>query len=101
MSAAAALKRVGLNLGDMNIIAVLGSSEAIRQAALTGLGATFISRLAVGSDLDHGRLVEIKVEELDLERPILTVVREGATLSPGAVELIETVKKQVGESNFG
>lgn len=101
MSAAAALKKVGLNLADMNIIAVLGSSEAIRQAALTGLGATFISRLAVDSDLEQGRLVEVTIDELDLERPIFTVVREGATLSPGAVELIETVKRQLGESNVG
>jgi DNA-binding transcriptional LysR family regulator len=54
-------------LPDMlNVAMSLGNAEAIVMAVEEGAGVAFVSRLAAQRSLDLGRVVEIKVESLDL-----------------------------------
>ena len=64
------LRRQGRKLRDLRPSLVLGLQESVRSAVTAGYGVTFISRRAVEADLEAGRLAEVHVDGLDLERRI-------------------------------
>jgi DNA-binding transcriptional LysR family regulator len=68
------LAEQGIRLDQMNVVMVVGNAEAIEIAVEHRLGIAFISRLAARHGLVSGRLVEVPVEGLHLER-LLYVVR--------------------------
>lgn len=88
-----ALKKAGLELGNLQVAAEIGSNEAIRQAVKAGLGISIISRLAVEDDLKAGRLKEIRIKKLPLIRRFFLVTQRQRTLSPLAQEFKKTVLK--------
>ncbi|MHB1847204.1 MAG: LysR family transcriptional regulator [Deltaproteobacteria bacterium] len=47
-----------------------GSTEALRRAALLGLGVAFLSRLAIGAELDAGTLVPLPLRDLVVRRDL-------------------------------
>ncbi|WP_405012423.1 LysR family transcriptional regulator [Kitasatospora sp. NBC_01539] len=51
----------------------LASSTALKAAAMTGAGPVCLSELAVVEELSTRRLVEVRVEGLDLQRPLRAV----------------------------
>jgi DNA-binding transcriptional LysR family regulator len=63
----------GIRLDQMNVVMVVGNAEAIEIAVEHGLGIAFISRLAARHGLVSGRLVEVPVGGLHLERPLYVV----------------------------
>lgn len=67
----------------------LGSISAVRIAVINGSSPTVISRLAVADDLTSGRLVEVMVPGLRIERELLAVWPRRTALSPLARELID------------
>jgi DNA-binding transcriptional LysR family regulator len=79
-----ALRLAGLDPRSLRVVAQLGSSEAVRRAVLGGAGYGFISSLAVGHELQEGRLVAISVEGLEILQPFYLTTRRGSSLSPAA-----------------
>jgi DNA-binding transcriptional LysR family regulator len=65
-----ALRRQGIRLRDLDVRLELGLQESVRRAVEAGYGVTFISRTAVESDLEAGRLAEARVEGLEATREI-------------------------------
>jgi DNA-binding transcriptional LysR family regulator len=65
-----ALRRNGSRLRDFDVRLELGLQESVRRAVEEGFGVTFISRTAVEADLAAGRLVEARVEGLEVTREI-------------------------------
>ncbi|MFY0405898.1 LysR family transcriptional regulator [Solicola sp. PLA-1-18] len=63
----------------------LGSTTAIRETVRAGGAPAFLSRLAVGRDLDAGHLVEVPVRDLDLRRSLRAVWVGGSTPPAGPV----------------
>jgi DNA-binding transcriptional LysR family regulator len=63
----------GVKLDQLNVVMVVGNAEAIEIAVEHGLGLAFISRLAARHGLVSGRLVEVPVEGLRMERPLYMV----------------------------
>jgi DNA-binding transcriptional LysR family regulator len=63
-----ALARAGMSLERLRVSAELGSNEAIREAVLRGAGVAFLSRFAVSTDADAGRLAVLRVAGLALDR---------------------------------
>ena len=51
----------------------VGSTTAIKAAVASGIGPGVLSRLAVRADLAEGRLVEVKVSDLKLNRSIRAI----------------------------
>jgi DNA-binding transcriptional LysR family regulator len=64
------LRRFDIAPEMLNVAMVLGNAEAICMAVEEGIGVAFVSRLAAARSLADGRLVEIKVEGLELQREI-------------------------------
>jgi DNA-binding transcriptional LysR family regulator len=54
----------------LNVAMVLGDAEAIAMAVEEGIGVAFISRLVVARGLELGRIVEVDVEGMKLNRKI-------------------------------
>ena len=58
----------GLSSKDLNIVAELGSTEAVVQGIKSHIGISILSPLAVAEELSAGTLNALKIDGLDLER---------------------------------
>ncbi|RKY14469.1 MAG: LysR family transcriptional regulator, partial [Planctomycetota bacterium] len=86
-----ALRRDGLDVRRMRIVARFGSTEALKQAVLSGLGVGAVSRLAVGKEIKSGQLHIVDVEGLEVRRAFYLVFRGRGVVSPAAREFVRLV----------
>jgi len=61
-------KETDLYLAGFNIVCELGSSEAVKEAVLAGLGISIISTHAVTRELESGLLCAVPMENFSIER---------------------------------
>lgn len=66
----------------------LGSTEAIKNAVLNGLGVAIVSRLSVDYELQSRRLVELPFRDLRIRRDLYLVTLRGKRPSPAATAFI-------------
>ncbi|HEU5405591.1 MAG TPA: selenium metabolism-associated LysR family transcriptional regulator [Gaiellaceae bacterium] len=71
------LRELGIRLRDLNVSLELGLQESARAAVLAGVGATFISRIAIEGDLDAGALAIARVQGLEPARDVQLVRATG------------------------
>lgn len=79
-----ALRSAGVDIERLRIRAEIGGSEAIKAAVIAGVGAAFLSELAVRRDVERGDLVVVPIEGIEIKRPFFLVRRAGRDLSPAA-----------------
>jgi len=80
---AALLREAGLDLSQLQTVAEMGSSEAVRQCVKTGLGVSILSRRVVEEDLAKGTLHQVRFDDgRVLRREFFLVRRRGRQLSP-------------------
>jgi len=78
-----ALKKAGLRrLEDLNIVAEMGSSEAVKQVVREGAGCSIISRRAVEEELRNGSLASPQLLGVELRRNFYLIWHEKRPLSP-------------------
>ncbi|MEA2014112.1 MAG: selenium metabolism-associated LysR family transcriptional regulator [Thermodesulfobacteriota bacterium] len=68
-------KNTNHTLSGFNIVCELGSSAAVKEAVLAGLGVSIISIHAVGREIEDGLIVEIPVENCTIERNFYMVYK--------------------------
>jgi DNA-binding transcriptional LysR family regulator len=61
-------EKKNISLSQFRIVAELGSSEAVKEAVVAGLGVSFLSVYAVGRELKTGDLTEIPLPGCRIER---------------------------------
>ena len=92
-----AIKRLadcGIRPSDFtSLLEVPGNTVAL-QAALAGLGLTFLSALAAREAMALGELRSLEIPGFNSERPITLTRLKGRTLSPAASELVELLKNE-------
>lgn len=76
------IAKKGYRTDAFNIVARMGSTEAIRQAIRSNIGVSILSRLAVQDDLEAGRLKTIEIEGVSLKRQFYLTRARHRTLSP-------------------
>jgi DNA-binding transcriptional LysR family regulator len=88
-----ALKKVGMNpVADLQIVAELTDTEAIKEAVKNGMGISCISKMAVNGDLAQRRLKVVEVEGMvSLKRSLYLITRRGRTLLPQVKALIDII----------
>lgn len=74
------LNKKQTDLNRFTIVATLGSTSSIKQAAKAGLGAAILSRIAVREELADGILREIPINGLRIRRSFYLVRRKNRTL---------------------
>ncbi|HVX76894.1 MAG TPA: LysR family transcriptional regulator [Bradyrhizobium sp.] len=62
----------------------IGSTEAIKQAVAAGLGVSLVSGVAISDQLKLGRLKEIAIEDLQIERTLWQLQSPGRISIPAA-----------------
>jgi DNA-binding transcriptional LysR family regulator len=67
----------------------LGSNETIKQAAMAGLGLSFISEHTIGLERAVGRLVKLNVNDTPVRRQWRLVYRTDKRLMPAATAFVE------------
>jgi DNA-binding transcriptional LysR family regulator len=75
---------------------VLGSTEALKQAVLQGVGLAWLPRLAILNELGGGQLAAVPVEGLRICRTLSLIRLRGAQLSPAAEALVQGVRAALG-----
>jgi DNA-binding transcriptional LysR family regulator len=68
--------------------------ESAKQAAIAGGGVTFLSSWAIGPELEHGALVAVTVQGLEILRDFHTVRSKTRVLSRAAEALLAYFREQ-------
>jgi DNA-binding transcriptional LysR family regulator len=89
------LRNQGVRLKDLDVRLELGLQESVVSAVRQGYGVSFVSRSAIESDLDAGRLAEARVVGLEAEREIHVVRAAGRSETRAAREFLEFARKQI------
>lgn len=72
----------------------LGSNETIKQAAMAGLGLSFISEHTIGLECSVGRLVKLNVTGTPVKRQWRLVYRTDKRLMPAATAFVEFMNSE-------
>ena len=76
----------------LNVIMVLGSTEAIKEALIAGHGVSILSRTSIQREIEDGLLKEVPIRGLKLERDFYQVFHRRRTLSPVSQAFIQFLK---------
>jgi len=79
----------------------LGHIEVIKRAVAAGLGVAFLPRCAVAAEIASGRLRALRVEGLDLRRPLYLLQREDLRLSPVAAAFLAALQRHAAALRCG
>ena len=92
------LRRVGVRPEQLNVVMEMGLMESAKQAAIAGGGVTFLSRWAIGPEVEHGTLVVAPIEGLRILRDFSTVRSRTRVLSRAAEALLAFFRAQYAAS---
>lgn len=81
----AALRRHGLDVTALQVVAELGSPESIKAAVRSGVGCAFLSL----TSLLPGELPVVRLEGVDLRRPVCACWRRDRPLTPALRSLVD------------
>lgn len=71
-----------LDLARLQIVAEMGSTEAVRQSIKAQVGIAILSRRAVAEDIERGSLVAVPLTDIRLSRPFYLITRKNRHPSP-------------------
>ena len=77
-----ALEATGCSLGEMQIIADIGSTSAIKQAVKAGVGVSVMSRRAAEDECRHGLMACVKLKDLVVTRHFYVITHASRSRSP-------------------
>ena len=84
-----------ISLKALKVTAILGSTDSIREAVKSGLGASVLSRFAVKDDLKAGLLEEVKVRGVKMKRNVYAVKHKKRTLPPHYAAFVDFLKERL------
>ncbi|HYS80628.1 MAG TPA: LysR family transcriptional regulator [Anaeromyxobacteraceae bacterium] len=77
----------------------LPSPEAIVRAVEAGLGYAFVSERAATDGIETGRLVEVRVQQLDVRRGLFAVYHRDKQVTPPMRELMDLLRARLRQSD--
>ena len=83
----------GITMDQLDVMMVVGNTEAIEITVEHGLGIAFISRLAAKHGIELDRIVEIPVEGLSLERPLYVVRNARSAKTPAQTRFWDFIQE--------
>jgi DNA-binding transcriptional LysR family regulator len=82
------------NRTPLNICIELATLETIKEFVLLGVGIAILPRLAVEAEINSGKLVEVQVKGMKIEKVLRLVYRREQSLSHAAKSFLDIVKEQ-------
>ncbi len=77
----------------LNVIMELGSTEAVKEALIAGLGISILSRTSIQREIRDGLLKEVAIRGLKLERDFFLLFHRRRPLSPVSQAFIHFLKQ--------
>jgi DNA-binding transcriptional LysR family regulator len=71
----------GVSLKGLNVVAVLDSTDSVREAVKSGLGVSILSRFAIKDDLKRRSIVEVKLKGVQMKQNYYVIAHKKRTLS--------------------
>ena len=87
------LRRAGIDVEKLNVVASIENSEAIKKSVKSGIGITMISRLAVQDVIESGQVLDFPLSSKDDGRDLNLVYNKNYQLSNSAERCIRVVKE--------
>jgi len=84
------LESKGIKSTDLNVIARLGGTEALKNYLLHSEALGFLSALSVQKEIEHGHLRQVEIPELKVQRDFSFVLRKGEEMSAQARLFVKT-----------
>jgi DNA-binding transcriptional LysR family regulator len=88
------LKEKGYTSENLNIIAEMGSTEAVIQGIKSNVGVSILSTIAVAEELKAGTLKALTIKELNLKRSFYLITHKQRSPSPICKAFINFLKKE-------
>lgn len=88
------LREAGLPPERLETVMEMGLMESAKQACIAGAGVTFLSRWAIGPEVEHDSLRVVQVEGLDISRDFYTVRSKTRVFSRAAEALLAFLREQ-------
>ncbi len=95
-----ALERAGIKSDSLNVMACLGSNEAVKQAVCHGGGVSFLSELSVSKECDRGELFRVPVRGISIKRRLYCASRRGREISPAARSFLDNIAHWNGNGDL-
>ncbi|MFP3870298.1 MAG: selenium metabolism-associated LysR family transcriptional regulator [Syntrophobacteria bacterium] len=76
------LEKAGLEPERLNVMAEMGSTDAVRQAIKAKVGVSILSRRAVADDLHFRQLCQVPIEGVHFTRSFYLVIHKSRSRSP-------------------
>lgn len=86
-----ALRGAGLDPSTLNVVAEMGSIDAIKSAVEAGLGLTIACRMAVQKEIRHGSLKALTIKDLPLSITFKVIYRPGEFPNPMAQRFVRFI----------
>jgi len=86
-------KQLGTNLSCFNVICEMGSSEAVKEAILAGLGVSILSSFAIRREMSQGLLTALPVSDWNMERYFYLVYKKQFHLMMYHRNFLDLVKR--------
>lgn len=87
------LEKEGFSESDLEVVAEIGSTAAVKEAVKAGVGVSILSKRAVLDDLDRGKLTALSIKKHDMQRPFYLVKRKNRELSPVATAFVDYIRE--------
>lgn len=88
------LAKSGFSPAQLKSVAVMGSSDAVRQSVKAGLGVSILSIRALKDDLKTGRLSAVRIKGVPMERNFSIILLKGKSRSPLCKAFLEFLLKE-------
>ena len=85
------LKKMGISLDDLNIVATIENPEAVKRSVKSGLGITIISRLAAADEIQSGEVLEFPFSQAGSGRNLNLVYNKNYKLPAAAEHVRELI----------
>jgi DNA-binding transcriptional LysR family regulator len=92
------IERAGHDACNLNTTAIFGSTEAVKQAVMAGMGVSILSRISVQDAIKRHSLKEVKLTDIDMKRSIYAVTHKKRSLPPVYSLFIEHVANEIRKS---
>ncbi len=89
------LQKKNLGIPDLNIVAEMGSTEAVRQAIKNGVGISVLSTIAVAEDLHGGLIHTLSLEGVEFKRNFYLTTHKYRSLSPLCRAFIDFLNREL------
>lgn len=86
------LEEKGLDIENIKVAGIFGSTDAIKQAIKAGLGVSILSKISIKDELKYGIFKEIKLSDVQMKRNFYIVTHKKRTLPTAYNLFLEHLK---------